>query len=67
MPYFTVTVLLFVGLLKKPDLFNENARHIEAVFRCTAVGLGSIVGLGDKLNFVGVITLQEQFVFSLHV
>ena len=63
MPYFTVTVL-FVSLLKKKTaLFNENARHFEALIRCTAVDHCSIVGLGDRLDFVGLITLQEQFVF----
>ena len=61
--------LIVVSSLKKKrkDLFNENARHFEAVFRCTAVGLGSTVGFGDRLHFVGLITLQEQFFFSLRL
>ena len=68
MPYFTATLHSYCHTSQLlSDLFNENARHFEAVFRCTAVGLGSFVGLGDRLHFVGLITLQEQLFFSLRM
>ena len=55
------------GLLDNRETLDEDNAILHSYCLIVVCSLKKIVGFGDKLHFVGLITLQEQFFFSSHI